>query len=52
MYLGQGPSLQYFDWDIDDDSSNNANADPGDHLYPSLFFRNIGCEVAENMLRA
>jgi hypothetical protein len=50
MFLGSGPWLVLDDWDIIYDSYKNGNADPGDHIMPSLFVRNIGCRYAEHMV--
>lgn len=50
LFIGNGPWLVLDDWDIIYDSYKNGNADPGDHIMPSLFVRNIGCGYAERMV--
>lgn len=50
IFIGNAPQLVLDDWDIIYDSYKNGNPDPGDHIMPSLFIRNIGCKTAENMI--
>ncbi len=50
LFIGSGASLTSDDWDIVYDSTNNANPDPGDHIYPVLFLKNIGCETARGLV--
>ncbi len=50
IFIGNAPLLVLDDWDIIYDNYKNGNPDPGDHIMPSLFIRNIGCKTAENMI--
>ncbi len=48
VFLGTGPWLILDDWDFIYESYKNGNVDPGEHIMPSLFIRNIGCEPARH----
>lgn len=46
--IGPAPHIQFRDWDIYYDSSQNVNIDPGDDIYLAMIIENDGCSTLEN----